>query len=110
VIRALPVLFTVYMSTLAAIPWAPRDLGWYAADVGLRVSVLAPMSRMQPTVPNAADAPVAEKPVGAANLNRAHGFVVALIVALLPYSLAVALSPGSYKPWDWAKQALRSLG
>jgi hypothetical protein len=107
---ALPAVLTAYMALLAAIPWAPRELGWYAADMGLRVSVLAPMSRLPRTVPNGADAPVAERPVDAANLNRAHGFVVALIVALLPYWLAVVLSPPAHKPWDLAKQALRSLG
>lgn len=108
--RALPALLTAYMCLLSAIPWAPRELGWYAADVGLRMPALAPMTRMPQLANNPEVELIADKPVDASNLNRVHGYVIAMIVAFLPYCVAVALTPNSYKPWDLAKQALRALG
>lgn len=108
--RAIPTLIVVFMGMLAAIPWAPRELGWYAADVGLRMPVLAPMTRMPQLVKNPAAGLIADKPIDASNLNRAHGYVIAMIVAFLPYALAITLAPNAYKPWELAKHALRALG
>ena len=108
-IRTVPALIAVFMGMLAAIPWVPRELGWYAADVGLRMPALAPMTRFPQWVKNPAAAQIADKPIDASNLNRAHGYVIAMIVAFLPYCLAVALAPNSYKPWELAKDALRAL-
>ena len=108
--RAIPAVIVVFMGMLAAIPWAPRELGWYAVDAGLRMPAIAPMHRAPQLVKNPATRLIAVEPVNASDLNRAHGYVIAMIVAFLPYAVAVALSPNSYKPWVLAKDALRALG
>ena len=107
--RVIPALIMLFMGMLSAIPWAPRELGWYAADVGLRMPALAPMPRTPQLVKNPESGLIAYKPIDASNLNRAHGHVIAMIVAFLLYALAVALAPNAYKPWELVKDALRVL-
>jgi hypothetical protein len=107
--RAIPALTAVFMGMLGVIPWAPRELGWYAADIGVRMPAMAPMISRPQLAKNPNAWPIADKPVAASDLNRAHGYVVAMIVAFLPYVSAVALSPHSYKPWVFAKHALRAI-
>lgn len=97
------------MGMLSAIPWAPRELGWYAVDVGLRMPALAPMTRMAQLAKNPPPELVPHKPVDTSNLNRAQGYVIAMMVAFVPYSLTVMLAPNSYRPWELAKEALRAL-
>lgn len=104
-IRVVPALVVVFIGMLAAISWAPRELGWYAADVGLRMPALAPITRMPQLMKNPAAGLIADRPIDASDLNRAHGYVIAMIVAFLPYCLAVALAPNSYKAWELAKDA-----
>ena len=99
----------IYIGTLAAIPWAPRIYGWYADDVGVRVLALAPMSNAPRLGRNLLVGPLKDKPIAPSDLNRAHSCGVAIVVAFVPYFLAVALTPNCVKPWVLAKHTLRSL-
>ena len=107
--RIIPALMMIYIGTLAAIPWAPRLYGWYADDVGVRVPALAPMSSAPRLVKNSQTNPPANKPIAQSDINRAHGYVVAMMAAFVPYSLVIAVSPSYAKRWVLVKQALRAL-
>jgi hypothetical protein len=105
----IPALIAAYIGLLAAIPWAPRELGWYAADVGIHAAVWAPLPAAPKVAKNPAAAALSGPPISMSNLNRAHSATLALVVALLPYAVAVALAPRAYQPWQLAKDALRAL-
>lgn len=108
-LRLIPALITVYIALLAALPLAPRELGWYATDAGMRLSAMAPLSRCPQLNKNPEDRRTKQGCRSTSDLNRAHGWVMALLVAFVPYAVAVALAPNSYKPWVLMHDAFRSL-
>jgi hypothetical protein len=108
-VRLIPAFAVAYLSVLALIPWQPREFGWYAVDVGLRMTALAPFGRARELEKNPPLGLVATPSVCLSELNRAHGYVIPAIVALLPHIAAVMLSPNSFTPWNLVRRALHAV-
>ncbi len=95
------------MVTLATLPFAPRERGWYAHDEGMRLQTGMPFTGQPRVVANrvAIDSPF----VVAARCDSRNGSALAsLVLALVPMLCAFFLAgPWRRPPWELFAEALR---
>jgi hypothetical protein len=100
--RFIPLLVTLYLATLAAIPLQPRQLGWYSTDHGLAVHVLTPFNAPAELAPPLhSRAQIAQpRPRSTSGLNRARSFDAAFVLAVIPILFVASLYVNPRAPWD----------
>jgi hypothetical protein len=100
--RFIPLLVTLYLATLAAIPLQPRQLGWYSTDHGLAVYVLAPFSAPAELALqlNSRAQIVQPRQSSTSGLNRTRSFDAAFVLTVIPILFIVILYVNPRAPWD----------